>query len=169
MSVKRAFWGAVIGAASLFAITYATSGNYPLAALAWGVGMMWLVADAKIECHLGTLFFLVYVTLAVIAGLSDALVPLTLLGMSANLAAWDLSRFRARLAGQNKQDTHTDLETRHLRLLAVTMSAGFLIALVPLFFRLAIPFAIVFGVALLTFLALQQSMRSLWLDYRQRK
>ncbi len=169
MNSKHVFWGLVIVDAILFAIIYAVSGNYPLAALAFGLGVIWLAADTKSKKRLGTPCFLAYVVLAVIANLNNILIPLTLLGMSVNLAAWDMSRFRSRLVDQNGQVPHPLLEARHLHLLAAVICFGFLIALVPLYFRLTIPFVLVGGVTLLTLLTLQQSMRSLWMDHDRHK
>lgn len=159
--MKYVFWGLVIVVAALFLASFVSMGNYLLAALSFGLGVMWLAADAKIESYMGTLFFLAFVMLAVIASLNEALTPLALLGMCANLAAWDISRFRARLAGETNHDTRAILASRHLRLLAVIICVGFLIALLPLAFRLPLPFVIVVGVVLLALLALQQSIRSL--------
>ena len=161
MNPKHVFGGLVIVVAVIFATIFAVQGDYLLAALGFALGMMWLAADAKIESDLGTLFFVGFVVLAVIASLNDALLPLILLGMCANLAAWDIARFRARLAGQKAQENHALLKARHVRLLAVVIGAGFLMALLPLFFRLSIPFVMVGAVALITLLMLYQSTRSL--------
>jgi hypothetical protein len=161
VNLKHIFEGLVIVVAVIFATIFTVQGAYLLAALAFGLGMMWLAADARIESSLETLFFVGFVVLAVIASLDDTLLPLTLLGMCANLAAWDIARFRARLAGQKAQKNHARLEARHVRLLAVVIGAGFLMALLPLFFRLSIPFVVVGAVALITLLMLYQSTRSL--------
>jgi hypothetical protein len=161
---KYVFWGLVIAAAVLFTVIHAVLGNVLLAALSFVLGVLWLVADAKIEDYLGTLFFLMFIGVAVITSLFDSVIPLAVLGMSANLAAWDLSRFRARLAGANVLEIGARLEARHLRLLAVIIVVGIVIALLPLVIRLPLPFVIVFLVALLTLLMLYQSMRFLSTD-----
>jgi hypothetical protein len=167
MNPKHIIWGLVIVVAVLFSIIYAALGNNMLAVLAFGLGGMWLAVDAKVDGYEGTFFFLAFVALAVIASLNEALRPLPLLGLSVDLAAWDVSRFSARLAGEKDQTARAILEARHLTLLIVVIGSGFLIALLPFLFQLAIPFVIMSGLALFALLALQQSMRSLSQDHGQ--
>lgn len=157
---KLVFWGLVALTAAFFSTVYAVSGEYMLAILAAGLGVMWLAADMRIASQ-GTFFFLAFVALAVIASLSDIPVPIILLALSADLAAWDVARFRARLTGQVEPDILTIMEERHLRVLAVTICAGFLVALLPVFVHLSLPFVTVCLLLLLALLALRQSMRSL--------
>lgn len=161
MSHRYIFWGMVITAAAATGAAFAALGNYALAALAVGLGALWLVADAKITSRLATLFFLAFVGLAVVVSLNKPSLPLAVLGVSANLAAWDMSRFLTRLTGENVKATRAILEARHLRALTTTVGAGFAIALLPTAFRLSIPFAIVCGLVLLTLLMLRLSTRSL--------
>lgn len=160
---KLVFWGLVALTAAFFSTVYVVSGEYILAIAAAGLGAMWFTADVKFASQ-GTLFFLAFVALAVIASLSDVPVPLILLALSADLAAWDVARFRARLTGQVEPDILAIMEERHLRVLAVTICAGFLVALLPVFVHLSLPFVIVCLLLLLALLALRQSMRSLRAD-----
>ncbi|MBN1563812.1 MAG: hypothetical protein JXA10_08230 [Anaerolineae bacterium] len=164
MNLKRLFGGLVITVAVLFAGIYAALDSYLLAIVSLGVGGLWLTLDAKIANYEGTLFFLAFVALAVIASLDDTLKPWPLLGLSINLAAWDIARFTARLANAEQPATRAVLTTRHLILLAGIIILGFVFAVLPALVRLAIPFVIVGGVALLALLTLQQSMRSLSRD-----
>lgn len=157
---KLVFWGLVALTAAFFSTVYAVSGEYMLAILAAVLGVMWLAADVKIASQ-GTLFFLTFVMLAVVASLNDIPVPLILLALSADLAAWDVARFRARLTGQVEPDILAIMEGRHLRILMITICAGFLVALLPTFVHLSLPFVIVCLLLLLTLLALRQSIRSL--------
>ena len=161
MNPKHILWGLVITVAVLFSIVYALLGNALFTVLPFALGGMWLAADAKIDGYEGTFFFLAFVVLAVIASFYDALGPLPLLGLSVDLAAWDISRFSARLAREKNQVTRAILTKRHLALLTVVISLGFLIALLPFLVRLAIPFVIVYGLVLLALATLQQSVRSL--------
>ena len=161
MNPKYILWGLVIIVAVLFSIIYAALGNYLLAILPLGLGGLWLYADVSVDGYEGTLFFVAFVALAVVASLPDVLGPLPLLGLSINLAAWDLARFLARLSRQKDPAVRADLQARHLTLLVMVIGAGFMIGVLPFLLQVAIPFVIVFGFALLALLALQQSMRSL--------
>ncbi len=160
MNPKPIWGGLVLTTAALFAIAFAAQGAVVLAVVAGGLGMLWLAANAN---ELGTLFFVGFTLLAMIAALDGTWLPLTLLGMCANLAAWDLARFRVRLAGQKEQAL---LKARHLRLLAVVTGAGFLTALVPVLVHVTIPFVMLSGIVLLTLLMLYLSTQSLWGDLK---
>jgi hypothetical protein len=161
MIPEHVFRGSVIIAAALFAAVFAASGEVVLAIAPLALGAVWLAVDAKAPGHLGTMFFVAFLVLAAIADLDNAPLPLPLVGLSADLAAWDLSRFRARLASETAPGVRAVVENRHLRILAATLSVGFLIALLPEFIHLTIPFVLVCIVTLLALLMLHQSMRSL--------
>ncbi len=161
MNSKHIVRGLVIAVTILFSMIYAALGNYVLTLVAFGLGGLWLTLDARIEGSEGTLFFLAFVALAMIATFYGTLGPLPVFGLSINLAAWDMSRFVARLTDEKDPALRAVLETRHQVILMVVISLGFLIALLPFLFQLAIPFVIVCGMVLLTLLMLQQSMRRL--------
>lgn len=169
MIAQRVFWGSTVLTAGLFTALFAASGVTVLAAVAVALGVLWLVADAKIDSGFGTVFFLAFVVLAVMASANDASLPLTLLGLSANLAAWDVSRLRTRLALEPDPERRAPVEARHVRVLAVTLAAGFLAALLPVVVRLTLPFVIMSGVTLLALLALYFAMRSLRADSDTRR
>lgn len=149
----RIFLGLVTVVVLLFAAIYIMLGSYELAVLALLLGVLWMVT------RLGTFCFVAFVALTVIASLSGVPTPLALLGMSANLAAWDMSRFLDRLDGEDVW--RTPLAAYHLRVLSVVIALGFGIALLACFLRLSLPFGVMGMIALLAVLLLRRSVRSM--------
>ncbi len=160
MITKRVLWGLIGVTAATLAFNDIALQQYPLAVFTGGLGLLWLVLEIRGENPVVAVFFLVFSVLAMAsASQGSTPVPLALLGLSMNLAAWDLSRFRARIAGETASETRTALEISHLRNLGVTVGAGFFIALLPLYIQVAIPFVLFCGVVLLAMTALRQSIR----------
>jgi hypothetical protein len=154
----KVLFGLIIVTSSVFSFVYAASQAYLFAAFAFGLGVFWLVMEAKNEPAFSTIFFLAFVALAILRSVDQAPVIMLLLGFTANLAAWDWSRFRARIADETRLEVVALLETRHLQKLAVTAFAGFVIALLPVFIQISINFVVVLLLILLTMIALRRSM-----------
>lgn len=158
MTAKRVLVALIIVTAAVFAFIYAASQDYWLAVLAVGLGLGWLVLETKGQRSVGTLFFIAFAALAIAASLRHAAVTAVLLGLSADLAAWDISRFSARIVGETANEAAAFLEMKHLQKLAVTAGAGFFIALLPVFIQISISFIVLLLVILVMIIALRQSM-----------
>jgi len=157
VTAKTVFWSLVIGAAVALSAAWGLLGDPALAGLSAGLGIVWLAVDARISSQPGTLFFLAFVGLIIAAVLNDALILLALPAMCAALGAWDLSRFRARLADQPVRERQA-IERVHVRLVTVALCAGFAIALLPVLVHISLSFVLVCGVTLLAVLALRQAV-----------
>ena len=155
---KKSLFALIVITAVVFALIYAAVQMYALVAVAVGLGAAWLFLEIKRTHPLATAFFLAFAGLAVLGSLKHASPVIVLLGLTTDLAAWDLSRLRARIAGKAEIDALALLETKHLRKLAITASAGFLIALLPLIIQLSINFVVLLLIVLLTVIALRRSM-----------
>jgi hypothetical protein len=155
---KRVLWGLIIVTTAAFSLVNAVLQQPPLAALAAGLGLFWLSLEIRGRNPLTSVFFLSFLALAIVESLESAPILIILLGVSTDLAAWDLSRFQARIADEIGSSTTVTLEVKHLQKLAVTTSAGFFIALPPVFFHLAIDFVIFGCVMVLAMIALRRSM-----------
>ena len=94
-------------------------------------------------------------------GLQKLPILLMLFGASTTLAAWDLSRFRARVAEAGPGTIPGALETQHLRKLAVTAVSGFGIALLPLAVTVSLNFLVLIVLVLLTMWVLRRSILQL--------
>ncbi len=158
MTAKRVLMVLIVVTAVVFALVHAASQDYGLAVLAVGLGLGWLVLEVQRQSAFATGFFLAFLVLAIIGGFNHASTPAVLLGLSTDLAAWDISRLRARIAGKTTNEAAALLETRHLQQLAVTAAAGFFIALIPVLIQLSISFVILLLLILLLMIALRQSM-----------
>src|SRR5512145_703623 len=104
MRTKYILVGLVAVTAAVFAFIYAASQAYGLAALAIGLGAGWLTLEIKDEPSLATVFFLTFLTLALVGSFNQTSILTILLALSTDLAAWDLSRFRARIVGQTDKE-----------------------------------------------------------------
>lgn len=158
MTTKRVLVGLIIVTAAVFTFIHTALQTYGLAVLAVGLGLAWLMVEIRYARTFATGFFLAFLALAVVGSLNHAFIPAVLLGLSADLAAWDISRFRARIVGGTETEAVALLESRHLRKLAVTAGAGFFIALLPVFIQISISFVVLLLVILIMMIALRQSM-----------
>ena len=158
MITKRVLWGLIVVTTAVFSLVYAVLQQPLLAAFAVGLGLLWLGLEVKGENPLASVFFVSFLALAIVGSLISAPILIILLGLSTDLAAWDLSRFRTRIASEIERGTTATLEAKHLRMLAVTASAGFFVALPPVFIHLAIGFVIFGFIMVLTMIALRRSM-----------
>lgn len=158
MITKKVLWGLIVVTTAAFAFVCLMSQQHLLAFFAGGLGLIWLILEVKGENPLTSIFFLAFLVLAIVASLSSAPILIILLGLSTDLAAWDLSRFRARIANEIEHDTTTVLEIRHLQKLAVTVSAGVLIAVLPVFIHFSIGFVAFGCVVVLAMIVLRRSV-----------
>ena len=157
---KKSLIGLIVITAAVFALIYVTAQMAAPAAVAVGLGVIWLLLEVQ-DRAFALVFFLAFAALAILGSLYQASPLLVLLGLSTDLAAWDLSRFRARIAGAVEDEAAALLEIKHLRKLAVTAGAGFLLALPALFIQLSINFVVLLLLVLLTIIALRRSMLAL--------
>ncbi len=97
---KKSLIGLIVITAAVFSFSYAAAQVYGFVAVAVGLGAAWLTLEVKREHRFATAFFLAFVALAVLASLKQASPLIVLLGLTTDLAAWDLSRFRRRIAGE---------------------------------------------------------------------
>lgn len=158
MITKTVLWGLILVTAVAFSFVYVELQQYWLTAVVVGLGVIWLNSEVQAKNPSPTAFFLSFLVLAIVGSLRNAPILVILLGFSADLAAWDLSRFQARIAGKIERDTTKALEIRHLQKLTVTASAGYLIALPPVFIHFSIDFVIFGCVMVLAMIALRRSI-----------
>jgi hypothetical protein len=158
MITKRVLLGLIIVTTGVFSAIYVAAQTYLIAILACALGLTWLILENTEQWALSTVFFLVFAGLAIWGSLRHLPIPVMLLGFCADLAAWDLSRFRERIADRVECDRQPALEARHLRVLFAAIGAGFVLALLPTLVSLSISFVALFFVILLTMLALRRSI-----------
>ncbi len=158
MRTNKALWGLIIVTAGTFSVANVFTQQYLVAGLSSAIGVGWLILEVRQRNPLNLLFLLFFLGLAVLGSLGRIPAPFTLFGLSTDLAAWDLSRFQARLGAEEDSEAKTLLETKHLQRLAAVISSGFLIALLPTFTNISLGFVAVFFIVLLTLLTLRQSL-----------
>ena len=144
--------------AAIFGVAFAVSANYLLAVIALLLGAGWLLLEVYRKRPWASPFFAAFVGVAVVGGLNHAPVLLILPGVMADLAAWDLARFAARLRPFADQPPAPDLVRKHLIRLAITLGAGFGLAGLALLINLPLDFAAFAGLTLLAVIALRQSL-----------
>ncbi len=160
MTIPKALLVLIVLMIILFPAAYVVSQDYLAAILALGLGTLWLVLEINGQPNSSSLFFVCFLGFAMWGSLRGLPIPVLLVGLSLDLAAWDLSRFRARTADD---DPDTDLEAAHLQKLAVTIGAGFSLALLSTLIRLSISlnFVIFCVIVLLTVIVLRKAALSL--------
>jgi hypothetical protein len=164
MTAKRVQWGLVIVTTSLLATVHLVSGGYQIAACSLVGGLIWLLLEINGRRRLSSFFFVGLIGVAVLgmlnrpASLGPLSVPILALGVSTGLAAWDLSRFLARLAFVPRKDALVKLEQRHLHLLLITLGCGLVVILPAMVIRIPLGFGVVFMVVLLLMFVLRRSL-----------
>ena len=150
----------VVTTTTLSSVFFATQAN-AMAFLTLALGFSWLILEINDKHAFSWLFFLTFLSLAGLGGLQNLSVPMLLLGLSTNLAAWDLSRFYARTSSEPQSELKSLLERNHAQKLFATLGMTFLVALVPVFIRISIGFVGLVLVVVVAMLALRRSILSL--------
>jgi hypothetical protein len=158
MITKRLLLGLTIVLTGVFSATYAAAQIYSVAVLACALGLAWFILENNEQYALSTIFFLIFAGLAIWGSLKHMPIPVMLLGFCADLAAWDLSRFRERIADRVEGDVLPGLEASHLRTLFTAIGVGFALALLPTLITLSVSFVALFFIILLMLLALRLSV-----------
>lgn len=162
MMVRPVLWTLIGAAAGLSALVSGLTQDYTLAALGLAGGALWLLLESRRSDISRGPFLLLYVALAVIASLKDvAPAPLTLLALVCALAAWDLAALQRRTADAEDRAAVAELERRHLQRLGLTISAGFLAALIPLLAQISLPFLVLAALLLVAVIALSRAVAAL--------
>lgn len=158
---KRILSGLIVLTMMVFALAYLATQQFPAAVPALAAGLIWLWQENSQQSVPAAPFFLFFLGLSVVGILSQLPVSVMLLGLCASLAAWDISRFRARVAVTGQPEIDPVLEQRHLRRLFTVIGAGLLITLLPVFVQLSISFVAFAVLTLLLLLVLRASVRAL--------
>jgi len=161
MTTRQILPGLIVVTAGVFALIFSAAQEYSALLCIVALGAIWIALELSEYRLFSAVFFTAFAAFAVVAALEHASIPLILLGLCADLAAWDLSRFRDRLRDEEDETVRAALERAHLRMLAVPIVAGFLIALVPLFVTLSISFIALAVIVLIALLVLRQSLVTL--------
>ena len=161
MTVQRVLLASIALTAAIFAIVNIAAQNSSIAALSAVVGGLWLLQEYNQQVTLNSLYFLIFIGLAAFGGFASAPLPLLLIGLCADLVAWDLSRFRVRIRDEEAGGEKTRLEMAHLQKLAVVIGGGFVIALLPALLTISVNFVVVLVIMLVALLVLRRALLSL--------
>jgi hypothetical protein len=157
---KKILGGVIVLTVGTFSAGSIVTQAYLIAALAFTCGLVWLLLEITDKSALVAFFFSVFLALAVVETLNNAPFPLMLAGLSADLAAWDLCRFRARLMDGAEGEIEPSLEASHLQKLAAGIGSGFVIAVLFSSVRLSISFVALAALTLLAALGLRWAVLS---------
>jgi dolichol kinase len=158
VNTKKVLLGLIVVTAAIFAVIYGVMQEYLIATFSFALGLIWLISEIHNDRAANSVFFLSFLGLAIWGSLNSVPIPIVLLGLSTDLAAWDLSLFQARIADEAKSEARVLLEKKHLQKLAVTACAGFLIALPPAFIKISVDFVVIFLMIFLTVLTLKSAV-----------
>jgi hypothetical protein len=155
---SKILWGLIILTTALVTLVDVAVQEYLIAVFAFALGSLWLILEINQKASSSSIFFLLFIILAIVGSLHNAPIPTMLLALTTDLTAWDLSRFQARVIHEAASDRRAALETKHLQKLGVTMASGFLLALSPLLVQLSISFVVFLLIVLLLMLTLRKSV-----------
>ena len=155
MVAKKVLFALIVIITAVFLAGYAAASEYVFAALSIVAGAAWLLLEIYDRRPLNWIFFLIFTVLAILGCLRSMSALLLLTGFAANLAAWDLSRFLLRSSNLVAAENKAAFEKKHLSRLALTLGAGFLVALLPVLINFSLSFVIVFFIALLAIFVLR--------------
>jgi hypothetical protein len=158
--IRLVLLASILVTAVVFAMLNA-AGNLTIAAFALVVGALWLLQEFNGQVTLNSVYFLIFVGLAALGGLANAPLPLLLVGLCADLVAWDLSRFRVRIRDEEAGDEKSRLEMAHLQKLALVVGGGFVIALLPALLTISVNFVVLVVIMLVALVALRRALLSL--------
>ncbi len=161
MITKRVLWGLIGATTATLSIVSVISQAYLLAACAFLLGLVWLALENRGKNSLASALFLCFVGLVVWGSLSNLLSLVMLFALSTTLAAWDLSRFRARILNEAEGEAKALLEQKHLQKLTAVTCLGFVLALPPLLIQISINFAVILFTVFLVMIVLRRSVRYL--------
>lgn len=161
MSIKNIQLALVILTSLVFSLAHLFLREYWIALFALSLGACWLLVEKyKVEL-LFNLVFVGFIWLAVRGCLNELRIPLMLLGLCTNLAAWDLSRFQTRIRQYAVQNPEPKLVKKHLRILTITLCLGYILAIIPTLIKLPMNFVVVMVLSLLILFALRKSVITL--------
>jgi hypothetical protein len=121
MNIKKIQLALVIIITLLFSTAFLYLREYWIALFALAIGVSWLLVEKyKIE-FLFNLYFTGFIWLAARGCINDLPIPLMLFGLCVNLAAWDLTRFLARIRQCNMQYPEPGLVKKHYAQLIITI------------------------------------------------
>ncbi len=160
MIVRRVLFLAIILSSAIFTLV-AGAQNATVALVVAALGGVWLFQEMTGRAPLNAAGFLVFTGVAVLGALGNASLPFLLLGMAANLIAWDLSRFRRRIREEEAGEEKDRLERSHLQKLALPVVVGSVIALLPALLTISLNFGVLIALMLIVLIALRQSLLSL--------
>lgn len=157
---NRLLLACITAATAIFSAAFLVSQTYVLALLGVVIGALWLYQARNNTLTSPAFYFLAFVFFAVAGCLQNLSTPLMLVGMTANLAAWDLSRFYARLHAETDNSLKTALEKNHLQKLGFALAVGVVLGLIPLLVSLSVNFIVLMGIVLVAMLIMRRSMHS---------
>lgn len=157
----KVLYGLIITASVLLAVANIASQEYWIAIVAIVSGSTWLLLEIKTKEVPNAVFFVVFWGLVIIGAMRGIPVLYMLVALSADLAAWDLSRFQARIRYEEQSTSRALLELKHLQKLAGALSIGLLIALFPTFVQVSLSFVVFLFLLILMMLILRKSVLAL--------
>jgi hypothetical protein len=155
MVAKKVLFALLGITTATFLAGYAVESEYVLAGLSIAAGAAWLLLEIYDKRSLNWLFFLIFTFLAILGCLKSMSSLLLLTGFAANLAAWDLSRFLLRSSNLVAEENSVAFEKKHVYKLAITIGAGFLVALLPVLITFSLSFVVLFFIILLAMFVLR--------------
>jgi len=156
MVVKKVLLALIVTTTAAFSLGYGAGSEFIVAMISIASGIAWLLLEIFEKRFLNSIFFIIFTILAILGCLKSMSSLILLIGFTTNLAAWDLSRFLLRSLNLANVENKAGFGTRHLYRLSITIGAGFLLALPPIFITFPLSFVTVFFITLLGMIVLSR-------------
>lgn len=155
---RKMLFAAIVVTTFIFSLSHFVSMEYWIVAFSFLIGSIWLLLEIYKKSAFPSFFFASFIGIAILGSLNHTSSPMILLGLSTDLAAWDLSRFFTRIMDLMDNDAKSELYKKHLYKLSISLCIGYVLALLPVFIRLSMNFIVLFILTLLAMTILRKSI-----------
>jgi hypothetical protein len=136
-------------AAACLGAGYILGGYWLILPACLGTALFWVVMKKRSVFWSASGLLVVYFFLAAIGVTVNLSLPLMMIGCTAALASWDLTRFNQGLVGNPLLENKARLEKHHLQSLAMMFGASLSLALISSLFNLRFPFGVIVFLAVI--------------------
>ncbi len=148
----------VLLAVLLLGAAYLQTSAWPAFLALAALGVLWVVGQQLKRFGVRHLAMLGFLALVVIAGSRGLNVALTLVGLLAALAAWNLAGFTQRMRAASRIEGAAGLEQRYLWRLGLVLLVGGALAALALTVRITLNFGVAFLLAIVIIVGASQAV-----------
>ena len=154
----------LIAVASL-SLAYILAGYWFIIPASLAMALFWVTVKGWSVFRSSSVLLTIFVVLAAIAVIVDALIPLILIACTTALASWDLTNFAQSLSDDRRLEVSLPVEKNHLRSLSIAASIGLTLALITSYVSFKLPFIVTLVLVLIAIGCLTYGLQPLGKDF----